>query len=187
MKKIMILLSIVMILISCNKQKIENIENKVEDRQNVSTGQSLKDDDNFINMSWSSSEDKNDLDENKSQEIEEESEDIEDENEQEQESNSKDDTSTTSIKITNTTDITTSKVKTFTLEEVAKHDKKEDCYTWIDWKVYDVTSFFGKHPWWDDNLLKLCWIDWTEMFNSVHAKNQKAIMVRDSLYVWDLK
>ena len=32
------------------------------------------------------------------------------------------------------------------LEEVAKHNKKEDCWQVIRGKVYDVTSYFSIHP-----------------------------------------
>lgn len=130
MKKLFLLISVLLIVVSCNKENTDNWDRVKGSENNVKNGLEVS--------SWSTS--------------------------------------------TWASDVTS-----YSLEEVAIHNKKEDCYTWIDWKVYDVTSFFGKHPWWDDNLLKLCWIDWTEMFNSVHAKNQKAIMVRDSLYVWDLK
>jgi cytochrome b involved in lipid metabolism len=32
--------------------------------------------------------------------------------------------------------------KTISKEEVSNHNKKEDCYTIIDDKVYDLTNFF---------------------------------------------
>lgn len=77
--------------------------------------------------------------------------------------------------------------KWLTLEEVAKHSSSSDCYTVIDWKVYDVTSFFWKHPGWDANLAKTCWIDATELFNNKHWANEKAKMKKEEFLVWELK
>ncbi len=36
--------------------------------------------------------------------------------------------------------------KTFTKEEVAKHNKAEDCWIIVHNKVYDVTKFLSEHP-----------------------------------------
>jgi len=57
--------------------------------------------------------------------------------------------------------------KTYTLEEVAKHTQKDDCWLAIEGKVYDVTSFVkgGLHPG-KDAILQGCGKDATEMFNS---------------------
>ena len=76
---------------------------------------------------------------------------------------------------------------TMTLEEVAKHSISSDCYTVIDWSVYDLTSFFGKHPGWDDNILKTCWIDATELFNNQHWKSEKAKIKKEEFFIWGLK
>lgn len=77
-------------------------------------------------------------------------------------------------------------IKIFSLKDITAHDNADDCYTVIDWKIYDITNFFGKHPWWDANLLKLCWIDWTDMFTSKHGESEKAKMTRDGFYIWEL-
>lgn len=77
-------------------------------------------------------------------------------------------------------------VKDITKDDVAKHNKKSDCYTIIDAKVYDITSFFGKHPGGDEKIIWLCWIDWSAKFNTVHWKNEKAIMTKDKYLIWDL-
>eukprot|EP00958_Prasinococcus_capsulatus_P010685 scaffold1042_cov401-Prasinococcus_capsulatus_cf.AAC.12 len=35
---------------------------------------------------------------------------------------------------------------TYTKEEVAKHDKRDDCWIIVDGKVYDVTDYVEEHP-----------------------------------------
>ncbi|CAI2377134.1 unnamed protein product [Moneuplotes crassus] len=36
--------------------------------------------------------------------------------------------------------------KKYTIEEVAKHDKRDDCWTIFDGKVFDVTRYLSSHP-----------------------------------------
>lgn len=76
---------------------------------------------------------------------------------------------------------------TITKAEVAKHNTKSDCYTIIDAKVYDITSFFGKHPWWDSKIIWLCWIDWSAKFNSVHWESEKANITKDKYFKANLE
>lgn len=76
--------------------------------------------------------------------------------------------------------------ETFSMEEVKIHNIQLDCYTVIDWKIYNISPFFWKHPWWDEKLLWLCWVDWSSLFNTVHWTNEKAQMTREEYYIWDL-
>jgi len=85
------------------------------------------------------------------------------------------------------TAIPDTQVKTISLDEVKKHNKAGDCYTAIDWKIYNVSSFFWIHPGWDENLLKSCWIDATQLFSWIHWFNAKAQMKKEEFYIWDLK
>lgn len=75
----------------------------------------------------------------------------------------------------------------FTLEDVSKHNKKSDCWTAINWNVYDITSAFGKHPWWDWALLGLCGVEWTTKFNKQHGTNEKAKWRLTTLKIGTLK
>lgn len=73
-----------------------------------------------------------------------------------------------------------------TINELAWHSSKEDCWSAIDWYIYNITEFFGKHPGWDDALLKICWKDWTELFLKQHWSNQSAKNTLDTLKIWIL-
>ncbi len=58
-------------------------------------------------------------------------------------------------------------VKSYSIAEVALHDKKTDCWLAVDGKVIDATQFIaeGKHP--NDKILNGCGKDATAMFKSV--------------------
>jgi len=40
----------------------------------------------------------------------------------------------------------TSEKKSYSLEDIAEHNKRESCWMAINGKVYDVTKFVGRHP-----------------------------------------
>ncbi len=58
-------------------------------------------------------------------------------------------------------------MESYTLEEVASHDNKDDCWLAIEGGVYDATPFIaaGQHPG-RDAILAGCGIDATELFNT---------------------
>ncbi|CAA0831392.1 Cytochrome b5 isoform E [Striga hermonthica] len=57
--------------------------------------------------------------------------------------------------------------KVHSFEEVAKHNKKDDCWLIISGKVYDVTPFLEEHPGGDDVLLTSTGKDATVDFEDV--------------------
>ncbi len=62
------------------------------------------------------------------------------------------------------------------LEEIphstlAEHSTEEDCWVAIHGQVYDLTSFAEEHPAGAESIFKLCGLDGTEAFQSVHNKN----------------
>jgi flavocytochrome c len=58
--------------------------------------------------------------------------------------------------------------KVFTLEEVAKHDKKEDVWVVVNGEVLDVTDFLADHPGGEKAIMLYAGRDATEEFNMLH-------------------
>ncbi|KAH7086667.1 Flavocytochrome c [Auriculariales sp. MPI-PUGE-AT-0066] len=58
--------------------------------------------------------------------------------------------------------------KTFTMDEVAKHNKKDDIWVVVDGEVLDVTKFLPDHPGGEKAILLYAGRDATEEFNMLH-------------------
>merc|ERR1719468_1071466 len=56
----------------------------------------------------------------------------------------------------------------YTLEEVAKHTSKTDCWVVVNGEVLDVTSFLSEHPGGELAILTFGGKDATEEFNMIH-------------------
>merc|ERR1719343_1193906 len=54
------------------------------------------------------------------------------------------------------------------MEEVAKHNKKGDCWVVLNGKVLDVTNFLGEHPGGELAILTFAGKDATEEFDMIH-------------------
>jgi cytochrome b involved in lipid metabolism len=54
--------------------------------------------------------------------------------------------------------------ESLTIEEVATHATADDCWTIIDDKVYDITSYISSHPGGND-ILAACGKDGSTLFN----------------------
>src|SRR5690242_3032626 len=58
--------------------------------------------------------------------------------------------------------------KTYTLAEVATHKNNSSCWTAINGKVYDLTSWINRHPGGPERILNICGTDATDAFNIQH-------------------
>merc|ERR1712217_74556 len=56
----------------------------------------------------------------------------------------------------------------YSLEEVAKHTTKSDCWVVVSGQVLDVTKFLGEHPGGELAILTFAGKDATEEFNMIH-------------------
>ncbi|WKZ30902.1 MAG: cytochrome b5 domain-containing protein [Candidatus Dojkabacteria bacterium] len=77
-------------------------------------------------------------------------------------------------------DVLGSEERGISMAEVALHNSKEDCWTVIDGKVYELNSFILSHPG-GDKILEACGVDATEKFNTqggegFHSAAAKAIL-----------
>ena len=63
----------------------------------------------------------------------------------------------------------------FTLEEVAEHKKKTDCYIVVDGTVFDMTTFLEEHP--GGRRLPLKWAgkDATDTWMEIHGHKKEQI------------
>jgi cytochrome b involved in lipid metabolism len=55
----------------------------------------------------------------------------------------------------------------FSLDEISKHDNKNDCWLVIDGNVYDVTYYIPQHPG-GLSILKYAGKDCTKEFHAIH-------------------
>merc|ERR1719261_2333107 len=58
--------------------------------------------------------------------------------------------------------------KGYSLEEVAKHNKKEDCWVVLNGQVLNVTNFLKDHPGGELAIITFAGKDASEEFNMIH-------------------
>jgi len=61
----------------------------------------------------------------------------------------------------------------YTMEDVAKHKSRADCWIVIGRGVYDVTKFLNDHPGGDRVILGRAGLDATTIFESVHGDRHR--------------
>ena len=77
--------------------------------------------------------------------------------------------------------------KIYTMEEVAKHNSRESCWTVIRGEVYDLTNWIDKHPGGADKILKICGKDGTDLFVRQHGGKEKPEKILESFKIGVLK
>lgn len=79
------------------------------------------------------------------------------------------------------------KATAYSLDDIAKHAEAGDCWTAVDGKVYDITSFVPDHPG-GEEIAKACGKDGTSLFKSVDAHEKRnAGGVLNNYLIGDLK
>ncbi|NXK87564.1 NB5R4 reductase, partial [Formicarius rufipectus] len=68
-----------------------------------------------------------------------------------------------------------------TEDELAKHNRKEDCWICIRGFVYNVTPYMEYHPGGEDELMKAAGTDGTELFDQVHRWVNYESMLKECL------
>ncbi|XP_071998127.1 cytochrome b5 reductase 4 isoform X1 [Engystomops pustulosus] len=68
-----------------------------------------------------------------------------------------------------------------TEEELAKHNKKTDCWICIRGLVYNVTPYMEYHPGGEEELMKAAGIDGTQLFDQVHRWVNYESMLKECL------
>lgn len=75
--------------------------------------------------------------------------------------------------------------KTFTAEQVAEHNTRDDLWIIYEGKVYDVTQYLDEHPGGEEVILDCAGADSTDAFNDIgHSEDAKEMLT--NLYVGDL-
>ena len=75
----------------------------------------------------------------------------------------------------------------YALSEVQAANNAQKCWTVINGKVYDLTSFISAHKGGKGNILKLCGIDGTNQFLAQHQGQKKPEAELSSLQIGILK
>ncbi len=75
----------------------------------------------------------------------------------------------------------------YTMEDVKKHNKEDDCWTAINWLVYNLTSFAPEHKWWKEKIIALCGIDGSQAFNDQHGGQEQPMSTLKTYQIWVLK
>merc|ERR1712046_548243 len=63
----------------------------------------------------------------------------------------------------------TKQLTQYTLSELSKHNKGNDCWVVVDGNVYDVTEFLSEHPGGKRVIMTHAGKDCTDQFHAMHA------------------
>ncbi len=69
----------------------------------------------------------------------------------------------------NNTNTSVSNTSTYSIVEVSAHNNETSCWTVIDGKIYDITSYLFSHPAGLSKILQGCGVDATRMYGRVGA------------------
>ncbi len=73
------------------------------------------------------------------------------------------------------------------MEEVTKHGSETDCWSAVNGKVYNLTSWINQHPGGSERILGICGIDGSSAFNTQHSGQREPEGYLSSFYIGDLE
>lgn len=76
--------------------------------------------------------------------------------------------------------------KGYALSDVATHKDASSCWSAINGKVYDLTSWINQHPGGPDNILRICGIDGSAAFNNQHGGQRRPEEELTNFYIGEL-
>lgn len=77
--------------------------------------------------------------------------------------------------------------QTYSMTDVSAANSEQKCWTAVNGKVYDLTSFINKHPGGKANILKICGKDGTAAFGAQHSGQKRPESELASLQIGVLK
>lgn len=95
-------------------------------------------------------------------------------------------TTTTTPKPTTSTTPSTPKSPSYTMAQVATHNSSSSCWSVVNNKVYDLTSFINQHPGGSGAIKRLCVRDGTESFTDQHGGQRRPEQELASLQIGTL-
>ena len=75
--------------------------------------------------------------------------------------------------------------KTYTMTDVATHKNASSCWSIINDKVYDLTSWIGQHPGGPQRILSICGSDGSSAFNDQHGGQRRPERELAGFYIGD--
>lgn len=94
---------------------------------------------------------------------------------------------TPAIKTTGSGSVSVTITKSFSTSDVAQHSSSQSCWSIVNGKVYDLTSWIGKHPGGSGAIKSMCGVDASDEFNDEHGGQRRPANELAGFYIGDLK
>ncbi len=75
----------------------------------------------------------------------------------------------------------------FSLNDISSHNNSQSCWSAINGKIYDLTTFIDKHPGGAKNILKICGKDGSIAFDAKHGGDPKQLAMLPAFEIGLLK
>ncbi|MCF7917590.1 hypothetical protein K9L27_01115 [Candidatus Gracilibacteria bacterium] len=75
----------------------------------------------------------------------------------------------------------------YSMDDIAIHNTKDNCWSSVNGEVYDLTSFVYRHPGGAASIIKICGMDGSDLFSRQHGKSRKASAALILLKIGELK